>query len=150
MPGYGVVAADEGEGLLPFAWAEQRLRDARVYWLATVRPDGCPHLMPVWAVWVDGLLVFSTGRRSRKAGNLAADARCSVAVEPTQHEAVVVEGAAAELTDPERLAGTAQVYQAKYGMDPTTLGEPLFAVQPATVFGFDERFERSATRWSRS
>lgn len=148
MPGYGVVPADQGEGLLPFGWAQRRLADARVYWLATVRPDGRPHVMAVWAVWLDGELGFSTGRRSRKARNLAADPRCTMAVEPAETEAVVVDGTASEVTDPERLARLAEAYRAKYGMDPTELGEPLFALRPDTVFGFDEHFERSATRWT--
>jgi Pyridoxamine 5'-phosphate oxidase len=37
------------------AWAEgrRRLAEGDTYWLATVRPDGRPHVMPVLAVWVD-------------------------------------------------------------------------------------------------
>ena len=53
MPGYGILGPDGGTGLLPWSWAEERLRDSRNYWLATVRPDGRPHVMPVWAVWDD-------------------------------------------------------------------------------------------------
>ena len=38
----------------------QRLRDDLIIWLATVRPDGRPHLVPVWFLW-DGeaILIFS-------------------------------------------------------------------------------------------
>jgi hypothetical protein len=53
MPGYGVLPADQGSGLLPWSWALERLRNARNYWLTTVWPDGRPHVMPVWAVWLD-------------------------------------------------------------------------------------------------
>src|SRR2546428_2971773 len=66
MPGYGVLPADEGERLLPFEWAEERLRDARNYWVATVGPGG-PHLMAVWGVWLDRRFLVSTRRETRKA-----------------------------------------------------------------------------------
>src|SRR5262249_17191311 len=56
MPGYGTLPAGEGGGLLPWSWAEERLARSHDYWLATVTPDGAPHLMPVWAVWLDGRL----------------------------------------------------------------------------------------------
>ena len=71
MPGYGVQPATAGRGLLPWSWAEQRLIRAHDYWLATVTPDGAPHLMPVWAVWHTGALWFSSSNGSPKARNLA-------------------------------------------------------------------------------
>ena len=61
MPGYGVLPAEEGRGLLPFEWASERLVRSRSYWVSTVRPDGRPHLMPVWGVFVDDVFTFSTG-----------------------------------------------------------------------------------------
>jgi hypothetical protein len=39
--------------------------------VATVRPDGRPHVMPVWAVWDQGLLWFSSSLGSRKSHNSA-------------------------------------------------------------------------------
>jgi nitroimidazol reductase NimA-like FMN-containing flavoprotein (pyridoxamine 5'-phosphate oxidase superfamily) len=66
------------EDTTPTPWTEarQRLADADSYWLATVRPDGLPHLVPVLAVWVDGALHFVASPTSRKARNLARDAHC--------------------------------------------------------------------------
>jgi hypothetical protein len=48
MPGYGIVPADSGDGLLEWAWAVERLNRSRNYWIATARPDGRPHVAPVW------------------------------------------------------------------------------------------------------
>jgi hypothetical protein len=48
MPGYGVAGPTGGRGLLPWSWAEGRLTKSHDYWVATVRQDGRPHLMPVW------------------------------------------------------------------------------------------------------
>ena len=48
MPGYGTLGPEEGTGLLPWSWAVERLKASRNDWLATVRPEGGPHVMPVW------------------------------------------------------------------------------------------------------
>ncbi|HSH78315.1 MAG TPA: pyridoxamine 5'-phosphate oxidase family protein [Herpetosiphonaceae bacterium] len=59
-------------------WAEarERLKQAEVYWLSTVRPDGRPHVTPLLSVWLDGALYFCTGRDERKAKNLARNPHC--------------------------------------------------------------------------
>ena len=41
---------------LAWAAARQRLVEAETYLLATVRPDARPHVVPVLAVWLDGIL----------------------------------------------------------------------------------------------
>ena len=70
MPGYGTLPPGEGTGLLPWTWALARLQESHDFWLATVWPDGRPHLSPVWAVWDDGALWFSASPRSRKMRNI--------------------------------------------------------------------------------
>lgn len=149
MPGYDLLPADEGRGLLPWAWAEARLTDAHHYWVATTRPDGAPHLMPVWGVWLGGAFSFSTGRDSRKARNVALEARCTVSTERAD-EAVVLEGVAEEITDPAALAVVRAAYVAKYGWRLDGSEGPLFAVRPRVAFGLIEHadaFAGSATRW---
>src|SRR5881396_1639873 len=89
MPGYGLPKSKKG--LLAWKWAEQRLKKSRQYWIATTRPDGRPHVMVVWALWLDGVLYFSTGRHSRKAKNLAANPHCTMCTEDAA-EAVILEG----------------------------------------------------------
>jgi Pyridoxamine 5'-phosphate oxidase len=147
MPGYGIVSETEGEGLLPWSWAEERLAATRNYFLATTRPgDGGPHVMPVWGLWRDDTFQFSTGRTSRKAQNLLANPRCVVCTDDGD-ESVIVEGAASELETAAHPAFFA-AYQAKYGMDVSKMGEPLYVVRPRLVFGQIERsFTKSATRW---
>lgn len=48
--------------------------------------------MPVWGLWDDGALFFSSGGRSRKVENLTADARCVVAIADTTDPALTVRG----------------------------------------------------------
>jgi hypothetical protein len=64
MPGYGMQRADEGTGLLPWSWAVERLTASHDYWLATTwLGKGSPHVMPVWGVWWEDALWFSSGLR---------------------------------------------------------------------------------------
>ena len=149
MPEYGLEPVSGGEGLLPFAWAIERLERCRNFWLSTVRADGRPHAMAVWAVWHEGALYFSTALQSRKARNLAHEAECVLATERAD-EAVIVEGRARRETDAATLARMRGVYEAKYRM-----GYPpdsaVYAVEPRVVFGFVEsadRFAKTATRWT--
>ena len=66
----------------------QRLADETIIWLATVRPDGRPHLIAIWFVHVDGALWFATGARSVKIANIAANPRVNVSLESGMQSAV--------------------------------------------------------------
>jgi nitroimidazol reductase NimA-like FMN-containing flavoprotein (pyridoxamine 5'-phosphate oxidase superfamily) len=145
MPGYGI--SESAEGLLPWSWVEERIRDSRNYWVASTRPDGRPHLMPVWAVWIDDALFFSTGRTSTKARNLFANPACSVSTE-RGNEAVILEGSVIHEEDHSVLRPAWDAYKAKYdwGLE----GESMFALRPTTAFAFietAEQFSSTATRW---
>lgn len=83
--------------------------NARTTWLVTVNDDGSPHATAVGAVWVDGAFWFQTGSGTRKARNVAADPRCSVAVSIRDAD-VVVEGDATRVTDPEQLGRVAKAW----------------------------------------
>jgi pyridoxamine 5'-phosphate oxidase-like protein len=61
---YGL--AGRRSAMLPWTWARRRLVAAHNYWISTTRPDGRPHAMPVWGLWLDETFLFSTSRRSRK------------------------------------------------------------------------------------
>ena len=49
-------------------WDETRrvLEEAELFWIATVRADGRPHLTPLVAVWLDDAIYFATGSASRR------------------------------------------------------------------------------------
>ena len=152
MPGYGLP--ENTKGLLPWKWAEQRLRKSHNYWITTVKPDGSPHTMVVWGVWQDGAFLFCTGGQSRKARNIAEDPRCVVCTELAQ-EAVVVEGVAEIVGVPVR-RDFLKKYKPKYNFDMSgmekdilAMKEPVFAVRPNLAFGlYEKKFVGSATRWS--
>lgn len=146
----------------PWAVARQRLRDAEIFWLSTVRPDGRPHVTPLVAVWLDGSLCFTTGPTERKAKNLAVNARC-VLTTGTNRLAdgldMVVEGEAIRLTDVAILQRLVDSLAAKYpepfhftvhdGRIGGEGGEILaFRVRMTKVLGFGRGATYSQTRWS--
>lgn len=151
MPGYGVV--EDLDGLLPWSWAVERLARTRSYWLGTSAPDGAPHSMPLWGVWLNERLFISTGKRSRKFRNLARDDRCVVTTGDGD-EPVIVEGTAREIgttAQAERFPEFVVAYREKYDFDVTVMDEPLFEILPHVVFGLIEqasKFSTSATRWT--
>lgn len=151
MPGYGIP--ESRKGLLPWKWAEQRLKKSHNYWITTVKPDGSPHVMVVWGLWLDGAFLFCTGRLSRKTRNLEKNPRCVVSTEAAE-EAVIVEGVA-EIVDVPVRKVFLKKYTPKYkfdmaGMEKDILAmrEPVFAVRPTVAFGlYEKKFMSSATRW---
>jgi hypothetical protein len=151
MPGYGMRPADQGTGLLPWSWAEERLIASRNYWVASLWPDGRPHAMPVWGMWHEARFWFSSSRPSRKSRNLSADPRCVVTTEDAENP--VVEGVAEPITDPHDLDVMLALENAKYStdygienMDPAL--NTCFRVRPRWVFGLQAGdFTGSPTRW---
>ncbi|MCK5921746.1 MAG: pyridoxamine 5'-phosphate oxidase family protein, partial [Methylococcales bacterium] len=49
---------------------DSRLGRETEIWLATVREDERPHLVPVWFIWLDEKLYISTATLSQKWVNL--------------------------------------------------------------------------------
>lgn len=152
MPGYGTLPADKGTGLLPWSWAEERLVRSHDYWLATVMPSGAPHLMPVWAVWHEDRLWFSSANGSRKARNLANEPRCTLSTDDPL-EPVVVQGRAQRVTDQAELGCMLAVenakYETDYGIDVVDPAfNSVFALRPEWVFTLDSKdFTGSPTRF---
>lgn len=149
MPGYGILDANKGRGLLPWSWATTRLSKAHNYWVATTRPDGRPHAMAVWGVWVNDIFYFSTGPRSRKARNLSRNPRCVVCTDRTD-EAVIVEGVASKTKVSSIPREVTVDYKRKYKWELDPKLGPIFIVRPRVAFGFMEAaddFAGAATRW---
>ncbi len=152
MPGYGIVDANSGR-LLPWDWAVERLTRSRNYWVSTTWPDGRPHCVPVWGVWLDDAFYFSSGERSRKARNLAANPRIVICPE-NGDEAISLEGVAETVSDDATIARFVEAYNPKYDWHATVAEMKkmglVFAVRPRKVLAFNDapgEFQTTATRW---
>ncbi|HKV62457.1 MAG TPA: pyridoxamine 5'-phosphate oxidase family protein [Candidatus Acidoferrum sp.] len=146
-------APKDPSALKPWHWALERLEKSHNYWISTTRPGGRPHLMLVWGVWWQEALWFSTGPRTRKAKNIAADPHVVIGTEKAD-EAVILEGTAEEIKDRLVWKQLAQIYNSKYGGDvePLLMASDgcVFCVTPQIAFGQDEHsenFSESVTRW---
>lgn len=90
MPqGYGVPETDDG--VLDWAPVERRLVDSLHYWMATTRPDGRPHVVPRWGVWIDGRFWYDGAPSTVHARNLEENPECVLHLEDGR-QAVIVEG----------------------------------------------------------
>ena len=152
IPGYGLPKSKKG--LLPWKWAEQRLNKSRQYWIATTRPDGRPHVMIIWALWMNGLLYFSTGSNSRKARNLKLNPNCTMCTDDSA-EAIILEGVVEREEDAKTIREFWRRYGKKYkfdtsntGCDSSPMEEPVLYLHPKIGFGlWEKKFANSATRW---
>lgn len=99
-----------------------RLISERNLWLATVRPSGKPHLIPIWFVWLHERIYMGTQPDSVKVRNVRREPRVSIALEDGVVP-VIGEGVA-RLLEPPFDAGVLAAFKAKYdwdiGADPAT------------------------------
>jgi hypothetical protein len=139
----------------PWTAATERLENPerdRTYWLATVRPDGRPHVMPLLGLWLDGAFFFVTGETTRKGKNLARDPRCVLTASSTTLPALdlILECDAQQVADQAKLQRVVDAYSSSmgwpleardgvvFGPNAPTAGPPPYAVyelMPTTVFG---------------
>ena len=105
------------------AHINERLRAEPVIWLATVRPDGRPHLVPVWFLW-DGetILIFSQPN-NQKIHNLRANPAVTLALEAANEgeDVAILEGRA-RLVSSDDIQASAPAYVAKYEAGMAELG----------------------------
>jgi hypothetical protein len=146
--GYGLDAQTEPPGaVLPWDTVAVWLRDARNYWLCTARSDGRVHVKPVWALWMDGAVVFSTSPESVSGRHLRADPRATMHIEGER--VAIVEGSVEWLA--EAPPGFVERYEDKYywRMDPDDPDTPLLALRARVVLGWDEAdLGGTMTRWT--
>src|SRR5215813_2537127 len=145
MPNYGIE--EKKTGMLPWKWATDRLNKSKQYWIATTKPDGSPHVMVIWGLWIDDEFWFSTGQKSRKGRNLAENPHCVICSDNAE-EAVIVEGVAELFDEAAFMKKLYAAYKKKYKFDVSGMGEPFYRVRPRVAFGlFEKKFTQTATRW---
>jgi PPOX class probable F420-dependent enzyme len=96
------------------AHIDARLRSDIMIWLSTVKPDGTPHIVPVWFLW-DGDSFYVYSKRDQKIRNLKQNRAVMLALDDTKggDDPIFASGEATLLPREEAL--TAQpAYVAKY------------------------------------
>ena len=127
--------------LMPWSQAVSRLEQAANYWLATTRPDGRPHVTPIWGVWLDEAFYFQGSPTAHWAANIAANPSIAIHSE-SGDDVVILEGEAIQVVTDSRLGDRLiAAWQTKY--DPLP---PEIMPQPATRGLFRLR-PRAARAW---
>jgi len=136
------------------AHIDKRLRENRILWLGSVRPDGRPHLVYVWFLW-DGkhILIFSRPT-SQKIRNVQHNPQVTLGLDETREgeDMVILEGTAELLDDPV-VNATLPAYAAKYDFLLKRVGltaEAMAAVYSQALLITPTRFlHRQGTRGQR-
>ncbi|OBA73240.1 pyridoxamine 5'-phosphate oxidase [Mycobacterium sp. 1554424.7] len=130
--------------------ASDVLKAAEISWISTVRSDGSPHVTPLVAVWLDGVLYFSTGETEQKGVNLASNPHVVLTTGCNAWDRgldVVVQGRARRVTDRATLERLAAGWRAKWdgswqfevtdtGFHRSGVHSLVFAVEPTKVLAF--------------
>jgi hypothetical protein len=126
--------------------------DRHTFWLATINPDGRPHVVPLGVGWIDDRFYFTSGLGTRKSKNLERDARCTLTVATDRFD-LSIEGRATRVTDVDKVAriaghfaGDGDGWPAEARGDEIwapysapSAGPPpwyVYELTPATVFAF--------------
>ena len=141
--------SEPGAAARPWAEVAEVLSNSEMFWLSTVRRDGRPHVTPLSAIWLAGVLYFCAGSHEQKAKNLQSNPRCILTAGANQFRIgldVVVEGTAARVTSPAQLQLLAAIWKSKLDWDfqvtdggfrdPAGRTGLVFGVKPAKVLAF--------------
>ncbi len=137
---------------LDWASVRDRLERALQYWVATTRPDGRPHVIPIDGIWLDDVWYYGGSPKTVRHHNLEGNASAVMHLDDPM-KAVIVEGecravsASPDLA--QRLAAASQKYAALgYSMDADSYsGEGLWALHPRRVLAWTN-YPRDATRFT--
>ena len=115
---------------LSAAQIQERLSTARNIWLASVRPNGAPHLIPIWFVVHHGLIYVCTPPDSVKVRNLRRNPRIALALEDGSVP-VILEGTAMLMNHTDAPEEVIPMFKRKYGWD-IVLSEPHYIIIAVT------------------
>jgi hypothetical protein len=106
---------DKPASFLTWDWVAERLTESKHYWLCSVRPNGRPHVIPRWGVFVDNKFYYDGSPETRHARNLEKNPNATLNLE-NGSQAVFLEGVAktAGKPSPELAKKLSQDYKKKY------------------------------------
>jgi len=133
----------------PARWRamEARLGREMTIWLATVRSDGRPHLVPVWFVWLDEKIYLATGSDTQKYANMYYNQNVALSL-PDTAGVVVIEGEA-HVADRNTVDRLADYFYHKYEWDfryDETAVWRLIEITPHKILAWGDGYETDGVR----
>jgi hypothetical protein len=154
MPTATAIVFPRGYGkatqLLAWDDVRARLTDAQTYWLATTRPDGRPHVVPVDGIWFDDVWWYGGAPDTVHMRAVAAEPRAVMHL-PDPLRAVIVQGVVRRTNPaPERAELMAEMSNEKYAHygyqnDASAYAE-AYGLHPSRVLAWSQ-FPTDATRF---
>ncbi len=143
-PGY----VDAPTGFVSWEYVAQRLAEAKNYWLASTRPDGRPHVVPRWGVFLDDKFYYDGSPETRHAINIGANPHVTLHLE-SGDQAIIADGTSAPAGKPsaalaERLSAAfcAKYEPHGYAPKPDQWNEGgLFVFSPRQILAWTVFFE---------
>jgi nitroimidazol reductase NimA-like FMN-containing flavoprotein (pyridoxamine 5'-phosphate oxidase superfamily) len=135
---------------LDWADVERKLESARVYWIASTRPDGRPHVIPRDGLWLDGRLYYGGSAQTVHHRNISRNPEVAVHIGDGL-EAIIAEGKVAiEKPTEEMAARLSDGMFAKYPeygrIEPAMYRAGVSAFRPRRVLAWTT-FAENATRF---
>ena len=142
-----------GEPKKLLAWADVRakLERERTYWVASIRLDGRPHLIPKDGIWLDDTWYYSGAEKTVHHRNVLRNPAVAMHV-GGETDAVIVEGSVHKVVPPQdlaqQLAELTNVKYAHYGMNNTaeTYAGGIWTLTARRVLAWNLLYE-DATRF---
>jgi hypothetical protein len=135
-------------GELPWEHVVERLEKAWNYWIVTVRPDGRPHVTPIWGVWLEDHLYVDGHPRTRWSRNIAGNPQVAVHLE-SGSDVVILEGVVDDInTDEELGERIKQTWKAKYGrLEPEPVSSGILRFRPWHARAWSSEKLEDGTAW---
>ncbi len=83
---------EEAGPYLEWGDVEAWLIESGEYWLASTRPDGRPHVVPRWGVWLDDVFWYDGAPTTRHTRNVELNPGCALHLESAWSTVLIVEG----------------------------------------------------------
>ena len=108
---------DKPASYLTWDWVAEQLTEAKHYWLASVRSNGKPHVVPRWGVFIDNKFYYDGSPETRHARNILGNPNVTLHLESGE-KAIILEGTSrlADKPDPEFAKQLAKAISAKYAV----------------------------------
>ena len=107
--------ADKPASYVSWEWVASQLTESKHYWLCSVRPNGRPHVVPRWCVYLDGKIYYDGSPETRHAQNIVENPNVSLHLESGE-KAIILEGKSQPAGKPEAEFANrlAEAYRGKY------------------------------------
>lgn len=156
------VATNDEKTVAEWSDAKAQFDKSDKYWLTTINPKGKPHVRPIFCVWLEDSIYFTSSPDAQKGKNIEVNSHCSICAAGKTLD-VIIEGEVQRVTDQAALEKVRQLYKDKYDWPITvegdaytapyaapSAGKPPYALYQITLtkaFGFGNDEIYGATRW---